>query len=432
MEENGTGRAGFAADLARRRAEAGLSLADVAASAHVARGYVHHLERGHRWPSPAVARALDAALDANGVLLAEWLAGDAAQRSDQARSTVTTPASTQPDPRVALVSAADESARFLTWAETSNTGNLTVEQLHTDVRRIAHSYLKVPTLPLFVRACAVRDHAFALLAGRQRPHQTRDLYVATGWALALLAWMSTDLGRTDAADTHARAAWLCADNSDHNGLRAWVRATQHTAARWEHRFLDAARYAEDGLRYITTGSAALFLASAQALDLVYAGQAGNARSALARARKVADRVEQANDELAGPFTCSVSRAAGGFWSDVHLMLGQPAAALAEADRAVAASERAATEQRNHGSERMARLQQVRTHLAQDQFEGAADALAPVLQTAPEHRVRPMLQRLTQVQMQAMGHEQRNEPTLTTIGEAIVDFRRQTAVAELGI
>lgn len=170
------------------------------------------------------------------------------------------------------MSAADESARLLAWAEASNIGDLTVEQMHSDVQWIARSYLKVPTLPLFARARAIRDRSFALLAGHQRPAQSRDLYAVAGWALTLLAWISTDLGRPDAANTHARAAWLCADNADHHGLRAWIRATQHTAAFWEHQFLAAARYAEDGLRYVTTGSAEGFLASAQALDLAKAGR----------------------------------------------------------------------------------------------------------------------------------------------------------------
>jgi hypothetical protein len=155
---------------------------------------------------------------------------------------------------VTLVSAADESARWLAWTEASNIGDLTLEQMHSEVRWIARSYLKVPTLPLFARARAIRDQAFTLLAGHQRPDQSRDLYAAAGWALTVLAWISTDLGRPDAADIHARAAWVCADNADHHGLRAWIRATQHTAAFWEHHFLDAAGYAEDGLRYATTGS----------------------------------------------------------------------------------------------------------------------------------------------------------------------------------
>lgn len=430
--DDGDRREAFAAGLRRRRAEAGASLADVAAAAHVARGYVHHVEHGRRWPTAGVARALDAALVAGGGLLDLWVAGEAARQPDRAGSpTVATLPSHPPlDPRTALTSAADESAHYLAWAEVSNVGELTVEQMHSDVWRVADSYLKVPTLPLFARARAIRDLAFAHLKGGQRPSQARDLYAAAGWALTLLAWMSTDLGRPDAAGTHARAAWLCAVNADHNGLRSWVRATQHTAARWEHRFLDAARYAEDGLTYGTNGSAELFLASALALDLANAGRADDARAALDRAREIAETVEQADDELAGPFTCSVGRAAGGFWSDVHLALGEPPDALSEADRAVAAFERTPAERRNHGSERMARLQQVRAQLAQDQFEGAAEALAPVLETGPEHRVRPLLQRLGQVHTQTMTCGQRDEPTLRTVREAITEFGRQTVVAEL--
>jgi hypothetical protein len=243
----------------------------------------------------------------------------------------------------------------------------------------------------------------------------------------LLAWISTDLGRSDTADTHARAAWVCADNAGHQGLRAWVRATQHTAAFWEHRFLDAARYAEDGLRYATTGSARAFLASAQALDLAKAGQADDARTALDRARNVTEVVEQASDELAGPFTCSAGRA-GGFWSDVYLALGQPTDALAEADGAVAVFERVPTEWRNPGSERMARVQQVRAHLALSQLDGAYETLAPVLDTGPEYRVRPLMQRLGEVHTQVATCKQRDEPMLCAMREAITVFRKQAVVA----
>ncbi|MGH3930440.1 MAG: hypothetical protein ACRDTF_10740, partial [Pseudonocardiaceae bacterium] len=113
-----------------------------------------------------------------------------------------------------------------------------------------------------------------------------------------------------------------------------------------------------------------FLTSAHAVDLAKAGQVDHALAALARARDAAEVVEQDDDELADPFSCSVDRA-GGVWSDVYLALAQPAAALIEADRAVAAFERTPTQLRNHGSERMARLQQVRAHLALGQFDGAA-------------------------------------------------------------
>ncbi|MEV0681695.1 hypothetical protein AB0I60_34755 [Actinosynnema sp. NPDC050436] len=171
-----------------------------------------------------------------------------------------------------LMTAAEESSAFLEWAEATNVGDLTVDQLHAEARRIAHTYLKVPTLPVFSRARALRDRAASLLTGRQAPQHTRELYAAAGWSLTMLSWISVDLGRPDAAEDHARAAWMCAERSDHNPLRAWVRATQHTAAFWRSDYTTAARYAADGLRYGGTGTAEVFLSSALALDLARAAQ----------------------------------------------------------------------------------------------------------------------------------------------------------------
>lgn len=75
MQEDG--RARFAEQVATLREQAGRSLAEVATAAHVARGYVHHLEHGRRWPTRGVAQALDNALEAGGTLLAAWEVADA-------------------------------------------------------------------------------------------------------------------------------------------------------------------------------------------------------------------------------------------------------------------------------------------------------------------------------------------------------------------
>jgi transcriptional regulator with XRE-family HTH domain len=93
---DGGGRASFAEQLAALRDQAGLSLAEVAAAAHVARGYIHHIEHGHRWPTQRVAEALDNALDAGGALLAAWEVADALPRA------VAVPADPEDRERVAL------------------------------------------------------------------------------------------------------------------------------------------------------------------------------------------------------------------------------------------------------------------------------------------------------------------------------------------
>ncbi len=78
---HGDGRASFAEQLAALRSGADLSLADVGTAAHVARGYVHHIEHGRRWPTQRVAKALDTALGAEGALLAAWEAADILPRA---------------------------------------------------------------------------------------------------------------------------------------------------------------------------------------------------------------------------------------------------------------------------------------------------------------------------------------------------------------
>ncbi|WP_285743667.1 hypothetical protein [Lentzea sp. NBRC 105346] len=328
-----------------------------------------------------------------------------------------------------LMSAADESSDFLAWAESTNVGELTIDQMHADVRRIAHSYLKVPTLPLFARTKALRDRAFTLLSGHQAPRHTRELYAAAGWSLTVLSWISVDLGRPDAAEDHARAAWMCAERADHNALRAWVRATQHTAAFWQLDYNSAAQYAADGLSYVGTGSAELFLSSALALDLARAGDSERATTALRRAQHCAETVARAEDELSGPLTCSVDRA-GSLWSDTELALGQADDALVFADRAVATFEATPEDRRNRGSERMTRLQQVKAHLVLGDLGGAEEALQPVLDTATAHRVRPLLHRVAEVGVMATQASRTSDPVARRIRAAVADFGRDTVTKEL--
>ncbi len=329
-----------------------------------------------------------------------------------------------------LMSAASESSDFLAWAESTNVGELTVEQMHADVRRIAHSYLKTPMLPLFARTKALRDRAFTLLSGHQAPRHTRELYAAAGWSLNVLSWISVDLGRADAAEDHTRAAWMCAERADFNAaLRAWVRATQHTAAFWQNDYDSAAQYAADGLNYTNTGSVELFLSSALALDLARAGDADRATAALRRAQRIGETTQHVEDELSGPLTCSVERA-GSLWSDTELALGQADDALMFADRAVAAFEATPEDRRNRGSERITRLQQVKAPLVLSSLGAAEDALRPVLDTASAHRVRPLVHRVAEVGVTAAQTGGTTDPVARRIRDAVTDFRRDTVTKEL--
>jgi len=346
-----------------------------------------------------------------------------ARTSDNISDSAVSPGRHLQDVRAILMDAADESIKFLAWAESSNVGDLTIDQLHSEIRWIAHNYLKVATVPLFERTRALRDRVVDLLDGRQKPSHSRDLYSAAGWCLTLLGWMSTDLGHPEIAERHLSAAWLCAENAEQNNLRSWVRATQHTAAYWQNDFPRAVQYAEDGLRYATTGTTELFLASALSVDLGRCGDLAGAQAALTRARNAADLMGDhgPGDELSGPLTCTVARA-GGFWSDVNLAIGNAAEALSDADRAISSFEATPTGERNRGSERMVRLQRVKSHLALNEFREAADALIPVLNTEPEHRVAPLVRRMNEVAQMASAAAQKTR-IAAQIRDAATEFQK---------
>lgn len=325
----------------------------------------------------------------------------------------------------ALVTSAHESADFLAWAELDNVGDMTIDQIQADVRELSRSYLKVDTEPLFARVVALRNRLFELLRGRQRPAQTRELYSAAGWTLTLLAWVSIDLGQPEAAETHLRAAQVCAEKADHDVLRAWIAATRHTAAFWRDDYGKAAQHAINGLQFAPSGSgAALFLTSALALDLAKYGDRHRARELLAAARRQADGLGRTDvDGLAGPLACTPSRA-GGFWADAQLALSEPQPALQLASQSIATFEAAPYGHRNHGSERMVRCEQVKAYLALGEYDGAAQALGPVLETGAEHRVRPLVRRVTEIAWLA-GSADTSASHLRTIVDSATDFLQLT-------
>ncbi|MEU8227825.1 hypothetical protein [Kribbella sp. NPDC048915] len=317
-----------------------------------------------------------------------------------------------------LVNAGDESIALLSFAEESNVGELTVEQLQADIERIAQSYLRTPIRPLFAKSRAIRDRAFGLLAGNQSPRRSRDLYAAAGWAITLLAWMSVDLGRPDIAEGHTRTAWACAEAADHDVLRGWIRATQHTAAYWQEDFERAAAYAEDGLRY-SAGTARLFLASAASVDLARSGRADRSRELLDVAQSLV--VRPAGSEPGGVLLCTPERAEG-LWADTHLAFGDAHRTAEHADHSIAQFEAVPYALRNAGSERMARLQQAKARVLLGELDGAVDAVEPVLQLAPEYRVRPLIQRVAEVG--ALTAPYARSPQGRMLRDRIAEFIRQ--------
>jgi hypothetical protein len=192
---------------------------------------------------------------------------------------------------------ADRARDFLTRIEATNVGAETLDQFFDDLRRLVVAYLQQPLPTLLGELVGLQDRAFELLEGRQRPDQTRDLYLVAGIACGLMAMASRDLGATHDAMTQTRTGFACADNAGHDGLRAWIRGLQANIAYWSGRWEDAVHYAELGAEAAdrSRSTAAVLLASGEARALGALNRLEEAHAAVARAADARDRVQP--DEL---------------------------------------------------------------------------------------------------------------------------------------
>ncbi|MBF6229283.1 hypothetical protein IU470_29860 [Nocardia abscessus] len=294
--------------------------------------------------------------------------------------------------------AAAESAAFGEFAEQSNVGPHTLEQFHADLQRIVNVYPNRPVYPAFVELRSLRDRVFRKLEGRQPPKLTRDLYLVAGTVCAVLANASFDLGSIDAAQTQARAAFLCGELAQHNGLRGWVRGLQALIAYWDDRFTDAVNFAEQGWQFAPeAGTARVRLASVEARARARMRDASGTEEALARANWAREHV-QGEDQPGGMMAFPIGKQAYSA-ANAHLWLGGDRNyAIAEtlADESLQLYLEDPPEQRRLGEMSLARLDLAVARLLQRDLDGAAEQIEAVLETGGQRRVESVGRRLRQI------------------------------------
>lgn len=268
-------RANFAAELARRRAEAGLSLADLAARAHVHRGYVHRMERGQRWPSCTVVRAVDVALAADGALLATWEAANLVPQLRGINGDAGQPS---------------ELLELAARAEASDVGPTTLDLMDLAVDELARAYTRAPPVELLRDVRSRASQIGALLDGRATLAQRRRLLVAAGWLALFAATLHVDLGQRGAAGTARTVAGSLGRETDHDEIGAWVCEIDTWTALVDQNWPRAATLAAAGEAIAPSASpAAAQLAMQSARAAARLGDAPQVWAALRRCTAAVDR-----------------------------------------------------------------------------------------------------------------------------------------------
>lgn len=313
--------------------------------------------------------------------------------------------------------AAEQSALFAEWAESSNVGSATVDQFGEEIQAIVHDYNHQAPALVFERTHRLRQRLITLLQGHQYPGQARDLYLFAGQLSAILAWISGDLGDLTHAERHGTAAWVCAELADHDGLRACTLATRSKTAFWRGRYAQAVDLARLGLRWSPPTTISVLLACREASAWAQLGATGAADSALRHAKERLDQVSRP-DDMAGVFACGPGRHAN-YAAVVELRLGNSVNALRYAQLARDCFVHG--EGTHFGTEAQVQITTAAAFLACGDLDTSITTLNQLLKIAPEQRLDTLVRRLAPISSMLVDERAAGARQASDIKEMVHEF-----------
>jgi hypothetical protein len=435
--------------LAACRRAAGLSQVRLAEKIGFSRSTIANVETGRQNVQREFWESADTTVSAGGTLVGAHDKMEAAARRARAGAPKMTeapspvdlpaiyvgakppPATTTSSPTLAssasietdVVAAAAAQARDHAMnAAATSIGPGTIEQLTTEVVRLSRAYVAGAPLPLFTAMHQALGRVQAALDAKAYPAQARDLNFLAGALCGLMANASLDIGREDAADDLARAAWTYGTIIDHDPLIGWARGTQALAAIWDHRYTDAAQYAEDGLSHLAAGMGAARLQAIRARALAGHGDFAQARAAIKAAADASSgqQADQLHNGIAGEFTFDIAKLRY-YEALVLTRSGYPADAAAAAAAAVRLYQAAPGQARSYGCEALAHIHLATAQLMSGNADAAAEAVAGLLRLDPARRISSLHEYVEALRELLRGPAYRGSRTAAELGQQLAAF-----------
>ncbi|WKK22181.1 helix-turn-helix transcriptional regulator [Streptomyces olivoreticuli] len=286
--------------------------------------------------------------------------------------------------------AASSSLAFTEHAMLSNVDDDELEFLSMEIGRIATAYVHARLTPLFQDLVTVRDRIFGLIQGRQRPSQTRDLFMLAGTTCLLLAHASQNLGDERSALAQVRTAWACAGQADHTGLRAWTRGTYALIAEWSPRARMALKFAEEAAALAPAGESRIRIAAIEARTAARLGDRARALASLDR-MYTAREESPVHDELTqfGGLLSFPAAKQKYYTGSVYSLLGDHARAEQLSGEAIREYAAGPPEERSYGDESLARVDIITARLAQGELAQAAELMEEIVSMPTGLRIRQL-------------------------------------------
>lgn len=346
-------------------------------------------ERAGNRPNPATRRALQYAFGRPvDQLLAPYTPGDLSVVAESQRGS---------EPSEVLTVAADRARRFMTSLQTLSDESL--QLVYEDVRDLVRAYPARPLPEILGHLVSGQETVFSLLERPQRPTHARQLYFLSAVLGGLLAKASHDLADPHTALTHSRTAWLCAEQADHDGLRAWICGLQSLISYWARRPHDSIRYAQRGATYAqhADSTTTVWLPASEARAWAALGNVEQARDGIERAEQAWDRVRPDElDEMGGIATFSRPRLLYFAADSLGWLPDESLVAEDYARQAVEAYSDPADPDWAFGDAAGSRTALAIARIRHGEIDGAAEALTPVLDLPAKQRINGIVHSVNRV------------------------------------
>jgi hypothetical protein len=332
-----------------------------------------------------------------------------------------------------VAEAARESLEFAAWADPGQSPAAVMEDVSYELGRIASCYVHTPAGPLFADLLHLRDITFGMLRRGVPPRQARDMCLLAGTTCVLLAHATENLGDPVSAMAQARAAWACAEQAGHDGLRAWVRGTAALIAEWTGQPVQAVRLARDGQQYSQPAESRVRLAAIEARAHARAGDECAALEALDRSRRARDGDDGRRDGLLqhGGLLTFPQVKQQYYEGSTLVLAGRYSDGEAAALNAISLYESGPPQERSYGDEAIARVDVMAARVSQGDLDGARAAAPPVLGLPPEQRIEQLADSLSHVNQRLALPPFTASSTARELSEDIREFRASGTRAALG-
>ena len=278
-----------------------------------------------------------------------------------------------------------------------------MNQVTADVRELASRYMRQPLPEILGPLVAAHDNVFSQLEQRQKPDHARELYFLSGVLGGILANASHDLADPHTAFSHARMAFLCAEQVNHNGLRAWIRGMQSLIAYRADQPHQAIDYAQQGSVFAERSgiTSAVWLHASEARAWGKLGNASEAQAAIDRAEHAWDQVRPNDlDELGG--ICGTNRCEQLYYAaDAFTSLPAEISIAGTAERycnqAVEAYRDTSSPDWDFACQACSHADLAIVRIRRRDGDGADEALVPLLELPVEKRVNGVIQSAQHVQ-----------------------------------